>query len=381
MSLISTTSAASQKGFQAPDVIQGPVLQARILPSPTEANREFGWSLSLTKAGDRIAIGAPGGGGMFGYVWVFSRSVAGWSQETVVSRGNVNDAFGISVSLSGDGNYLAVGANGQNSAEGRVHLYSRSGTTWSYMGVVGGGGESGYSVSLNEDGTYLVIGEPSNDTGSPNRGRVQIYFRTGSSWALQQTLLPDNITELRCGSSVSINNLGTKIIVGNRGSVIAYPPFTSVRTGNTWSALQAVGFGAATFDPAQHVSISGDENYMAASWKQDFLPLSTKIYNPGTTVQATIAVPDTPIEPGRLGFVSLDDTGTNLLQGDRLYTRSNTSWVLQTIFIPRAGASGAVTGPLYGSNTINDDGTYKAFGAPRETINGLLRAGAVYIFV
>jgi hypothetical protein len=366
MSLISTISAASQKGFQAPDVVQGIALKAKIVPSPAETNRLFGFSVSLTKAGDRIAIGGPGGGGMFGYVWVFSRTGNIWSQETVVSRAVVNDSFGQSVSISGDGNYLAVGAPGQGSGTGGVHLYSRSGTTWTYMGVVGGGGLSGTSVSLNEDGTYLIIGEPGNDTGSTNRGRVQIYLRTGGSWALQQTLLPDNIASLQSGTSVSINDLGTKIIVGNNGSVSNFPPYISTRTGTTWSALSIIGTSADLGE--QYVSISGDSNYMAATWERVAENLSTRIYNPGNTVQANIAVTGTQI-----GFVSLDDTGTNLLQGSKWYSRSGTSWTLQNNFF-------IYDGTLYGCNSVNDNGDYKAFGAPFEIVNSLTDAGAVYIW-
>lgn len=365
MSLISTISAASQKGFQAPDVVQGASLKARIVPSPAETDRLFGFSTSLTKAGDRIAIGGPGGGGMFGYVWVFSRSGDVWSQETVVSRGLVNDSFGQSVSISGDGNYMAVGAPSQGSGAGAVHLYSRGGTTWNYMGVVGGGGLSGTSVALNEDGTYLVIGEPGNDTGSTNRGRVQIYLRTGSSWALQQTLLPDNIASLANGTSVSINDAGSKIIVGNRPTILPSNPYISTRTGTTWSALSALG-GSALFGE-QYVSISGDSNYMSATVPRTGGNITT-IYNPGSAAQANIAVTGSQV-----GFVSLDDTGTNLLQGSKWYSRSGTTWTLQNNFF-------IYNGTLYGTNSINDDGTYKAFGAPFELVSGLGNAGAVYIW-
>lgn len=368
MSLISTISAASQKGFQAPDVVQGPALQVRLVPSPPEANRLFGFSVSTTKAGDRVAVGGPGGGGMFGYTWIFLRSGSIWSQETVLSNAVVNDGFGQAVSISGDGNYLAVGAPSQLSGAGRVYLYSRSGTTWSSMGFVGGGGLSGSSVSLNEDGSYLIIGEPGNDTSSTNRGRVQIYLRTGGSWALQQTLLPDNFAQLQSGFSVSINDIGDKVIVGNSGSVTNVPPYTSTRTGVTWSALTQIGTNASTSSPDQYVAISGDSNYMAANWNRTTDGLLTRVYFPSNTVQANI----TP-SGSALGYVSLDDTGTNLLTQNKWYSRSSTTWTLQQTFFTYSGS-------LMGCNAINDDGTYKVFGSPYEIVSGLADAGAVYIW-
>ena len=46
---------------------------------------------------------------------MFTRSGSTWSQQAYVKASNtgVNDLFGTSVALSGDGNTLAVGANGE----------------------------------------------------------------------------------------------------------------------------------------------------------------------------------------------------------------------------------------------------------------------------
>ena len=75
MSLISTISAASQRGLQSPFVIQGSSLDF-IFKSPSVVQEQYfgglnngegsaagaiGGSLSLTGNGDRIAIGAEGG--------------------------------------------------------------------------------------------------------------------------------------------------------------------------------------------------------------------------------------------------------------------------------------------------------------------------------
>jgi len=119
--------------------------------SNTEKWDEFGSSVSLSSDGNTLAVGAydegsnaKGIGGdeddnsLFGAgaVYVFSRSGTTWTQQAYVKASNTdpNDWFGYSVSLSSDGNTLAVGAMGEDSIagekdslvqddEGAVYLY------------------------------------------------------------------------------------------------------------------------------------------------------------------------------------------------------------------------------------------------------------------
>src|SRR5262249_56039698 len=56
-----------------------------------------------------------------GAVYVFSRSGTTWSQQAYIKASNTGEAddgdqFGYSISLSGDGNQLIVGAIGEDSA-------------------------------------------------------------------------------------------------------------------------------------------------------------------------------------------------------------------------------------------------------------------------
>ena len=98
------------------------------------------------------------------------------------------DQFGYSVSLSGDGNTLAVAAitedsnttgidgdqvDNSSSASGAVYVFTRSGNTWTQQAYVkasntDAGDEFGISVNLGGDGNTLAVGatgEGSNDTG------------------------------------------------------------------------------------------------------------------------------------------------------------------------------------------------------------------------
>jgi len=98
----------------------------------------FGIQVALTGDGNTLAVGATGEAGgssgviagapdatatgvaipSAGAVYVFTRSGATWSQRSYVKASNTTGDFffGSSVALSGDGNTLAVGAEGENGA-------------------------------------------------------------------------------------------------------------------------------------------------------------------------------------------------------------------------------------------------------------------------
>ena len=95
------------------------------------------------------------------------------------------DELGYSVSLSGDGKTLAVGAdtndgNGANSGHVRVYRMDDSSTSWTKIGEDIDGeasyDNSGYYVSLSADGTTVAIGAPFNDDNGVDSGHVRIFF-------------------------------------------------------------------------------------------------------------------------------------------------------------------------------------------------------------
>ncbi|OGB07018.1 MAG: hypothetical protein A3E23_14685 [Burkholderiales bacterium RIFCSPHIGHO2_12_FULL_65_48] len=101
--------------------------QAYVKASNTEADDTFGMSVAMSGDGNTLAVGArqehsnaTGIGGnqadnsalYSGAVYVFTRSGSTWTQQAYVKASNsgLNDRFGTSVALSGDGNTMAVGA-------------------------------------------------------------------------------------------------------------------------------------------------------------------------------------------------------------------------------------------------------------------------------
>jgi hypothetical protein len=110
-----------------------------------------------------------------------------WEQigRDITSESNGDD-FGYSVSLSNDGRTIVVGAprnnggNGFNSGHVRIYRMDDSQSDWIQIGddIEGEAAHdwSGYSVSLSADGNKVAIGSPVNDDNGADAGHVRVYF-------------------------------------------------------------------------------------------------------------------------------------------------------------------------------------------------------------
>ena len=238
--------------------------QAYIKASNTGPNDFFGAVLSLSSDGNTLAVtaynegsGATGIGGnqadnavfSSGAVYVFSRTGSVWTQQAYVKASNtgISDTFGRSVSLSGDGNTLAVGADNEDSAAtgiggndadnaaanaGAVYVFSRVGSTWTQQAYVkasntGAGDTFGQSVSLSSDGNTLVVGAHGEDSAAVGiggnqtdntllqSGAVYVFSRVGSTWTQQAYIKASNTGQSdQLGYSVSLSGDGNTLVVG-----------------------------------------------------------------------------------------------------------------------------------------------------------------------
>ena len=241
--------------------------QAYIKASNTGENDQFGWSVSLSGDGNNLAVSArledsnsTGVGGMennssatnSGAVYVFTRSGEDWTQQAYIKASNtgVNDRFGESVSLNGDGNALAVGANLEDSNttvvggvennssatdSGAVYVFTRSGDDWTQQAYIkasntGAGDQFGFAVSLSSDGNSLAVAahtEDSNATGvggaqdnnsTSNSGAVYVFSRSSiGTWSQQAYIKASNSgAGDEFGTAVSLSGDGNSLAVGAR---------------------------------------------------------------------------------------------------------------------------------------------------------------------
>ena len=198
----------------------------------------FGSSIDLNGDGTILAVGATGHDGAKGHVRVYKLNGNSWDlMGSDLDGVAANDGFGYSVSLSKDGNILAVGSKAHDNDKGHTRVFKWNGSAWAQMGAdidgQAAGDESGYSVSLNADGTKLAIGAPEANTA---KGEVRVFQWNGSAWVLFVSDIEDAVSGAKFGNSVQLNDLGNRVAIGNfqwngaKGSVqvwgIALPTVT-----------------------------------------------------------------------------------------------------------------------------------------------------------
>ena len=151
---------------------------------------QSGYSVSLSSDGTTVAIGArynDGNGTLSGHVriYVWNSATSAWEQQGADIDGEAADDYsGYSVSLSSDGTTVAIGADGNDGANGtnsghvRVYAWNSATSAWEQQGADINGetaeDESGW-VSLSCDGMTFAIGVQLNDGNGSNSGHVRIY--------------------------------------------------------------------------------------------------------------------------------------------------------------------------------------------------------------
>ena len=186
---------------------------------------QSGAAICLSDTGTILAVGArfnDGNGANSGQVRVFQYLNSSWVQLGNDIDGEMaGDQFGSSVSLSGDGTIVAIGApfNAGNGAQsGQVRIFEWVNNTWQQLGAdIDGewaGEQTGTAVDLSADGMRLVVGAVLNDDAGSNAGQVRVFEYTGSTWQQIGSDLNGSTAEDAFGAAVSINASGQIIAVG-----------------------------------------------------------------------------------------------------------------------------------------------------------------------
>ena len=184
-----------------------------------------GSSVSLSPQGTTIAIGSPGSDDNIrsGYAEVYRFNGTAWNLLGDRLNGTVTaEEFGCSVSLSSDGNTVAVGARHSGIwSSGRVVVYSFNETDWTQVGSDIDGAafdRSGSSVSLSSDGMAVAIGSPYSNANGALSGHVGIYHWDGSAWSPTGNIISGEASNDYSGTSVSLSVGGNVVAIGAVGN-------------------------------------------------------------------------------------------------------------------------------------------------------------------
>src|SRR4030095_331784 len=268
-----------------------------------------------------------------GAVYVFTRrNVASlWAQRayTKASNPGAGDEFGHVVTLSADGNTMAVsayfeasaakGINGNQNDDsipqaGAVYVFTRRGTTWAQQAYIkasntgeagtdgnfGDGDQFGFSVSLSDDGNTLAVGANAEDSSAKgingdqsdnsmqSAGAAYIFVRSGSTWTQQAYVkAPNTAANVQFGYAWALSADGNTFAVsafdegGSSRTVINGPngPFPAGRHGT--GAIYVSALSGATWTLQSYLKASNAEN-------GDSLGVVVSISDDGNTIAGGI---------------------------------------------------------------------------------------------
>jgi hypothetical protein len=178
-------------------------------------------AISLSSDGTILAIGEPDFTDSLiqrGRVRVFSYELGVWNQVGSAILGEFTQyRTGVSVSLSSDGQVLAIGESGSTSSStdsGRTRIFENQNGIWTQIGssIFGEANEdySGQNVSLSSDATTVIIGASLNDGNGVDSGHVRVYD-------LNETLLVNDFiqSEISLFPNPAISQFTIKLQEGN----------------------------------------------------------------------------------------------------------------------------------------------------------------------
>ncbi len=357
-----------------------------------------GYSISLSSDGFTIAIGAPesdGNGTDSGHVRVYNYNGSTWVLKPPIIYGGIVDYSGISVSLSSDGNTVAIGARynyGMQNDTGLVRVYNWNGSTWVQKGQIIYGekpdDQAGYSVSLSDDGNTIAIGAPGANVQASSR--AAIYNYNGSTWIQKgQTIYSEYSDQF--GYSVSLSSDGNTVAIGR--PQIAYSGNNSGNVGiYKWDGLDWVQLGQDIHGKSHtnwsglSVSLSSNGNTVAISTLANEGYKTITVYNLGTPtptappnnlswIQKGVDIDDQASYDYELANVSLSSDGNTVAisayaEGRvghvRAYNWNGSNWVQKGQDIDGEAAG---DGSGY-SVSLSSNGNILAIGAPFNDANG-----------
>lgn len=184
---------------------------------------QFGWIVKSSNDGNTIAISAieeqvseESQGAIFTYQWNGNK----WEQigEKITSFYESVSQFGSSLSLSGNGNVVAV----CSSNDYTFQVFERSGQDWIDKGQLfnffNDNNDFGFdpNIILNDNGNTIALGSGNNLVVSTGEfiGYVKVFDWTGSTWSQRGNTFVGPVPDDSFGSTIGLSLTGDKIAIG-----------------------------------------------------------------------------------------------------------------------------------------------------------------------
>ena len=177
----------------------------------TKVNADAPGQVSLSNNGDRLAIGSSAGGGGKGQVKIFDWDGTNtWNQYAAIDGKNSGDKFGNTLSITRDGKKIAIGVNGA----GLARVYDLSGSNANQVGadINYGNGAAWRAISLSDSGNRIAIPVLNQKAG--------IFDWDGTSWnQLGEDLKPSSSSGL-WGESLDMASNAKVLAIGGHDGLV-----------------------------------------------------------------------------------------------------------------------------------------------------------------
>ncbi|MCP4137492.1 MAG: PKD domain-containing protein [bacterium] len=247
----------------------------KLIASDGAVGDSFGHSVSTSGDGNTMVVGLyldDDNGDASGSAYIYKWNGASWDETKIIaSDGAAGDWFGYSISTSTDGNTIVVGAYQDDDSgddSGSAYIYTWNGGSWDETKIIasdGAAGDSfGHSVSTSGDGNTIVVGAKYDDDNGDNSGSVYIYKWNGASWDETKITASDGAAGDYFGGSVSTSVDGDTIVLGASGDGGSGSAYIYKWNGAGWDETKInVSDGAVGDLFGSSVSTSGDGNTVA----------------------------------------------------------------------------------------------------------------------
>jgi len=182
-----------------------------------------GYSVSLSDDGTTVAIGAilnEYNGKDSGHVRIYENKAGVWNQIGEDINGKATrDYFGSSVSLSGNGKIVAIGAHQGGGSSGYVSVYKNVFGEWQQIGgdVFGepvSNNFFGWNVSMSGSGNTVAIGGYKNNNKGLRCRYVRVFQNQSNTWVQKGTDIGGELYDDLLFNNLSFGN--------NRNNAIAF---------------------------------------------------------------------------------------------------------------------------------------------------------------
>ncbi|MBI5100540.1 MAG: chitobiase/beta-hexosaminidase C-terminal domain-containing protein [Nitrospirae bacterium] len=209
---------------------------------------------SVAASGDIVVVGAKGDATKPGAAYVYYRNQGGadlWGQvkKLVASDGVADDAFGVSVAISGD--IIVVGANRDDTSRGAAYIYYRNeggADNWGQKKKIAASDAVNYDnfgISVGIYSDIIVVGAYKHTVSATDDGAAYLYYRNeggADNWGEKKKIVAsDPATTDNFGNSVSISGdivvIGASqhnVVVGGNNRGAAYVFYRNEGSVNNW---------------------------------------------------------------------------------------------------------------------------------------------------